>query len=70
VDFLATEKQPVLAARLAPHGHWDAFAFVDACEEAAQPSATEESRARLRAVQQIEFNILLAHLSSSLGGEA
>lgn len=68
-DFLAAAGQPALAARLAPGGRWDAFAFVDACEEAAQSSATGDFRARLRAVQQIEFHVLLAHLCSGAGAE-
>ena len=69
-EFLAAQNETALATRLAPRGQWDAFAFVDACEEAAQRSASEKFREQLRAVQQIEFNILFAHFCSGLRGAA
>ncbi|MBI5775232.1 MAG: hypothetical protein HZA89_16030 [Verrucomicrobia bacterium] len=69
-EFLAAKNQSALASRLVPRGHWDAFAFVDACEEAANPSAAAELRDHLRAVQQIEFNLLLAHLCAGRRGAA
>jgi len=51
-----------LASRLVPHGEWDPFAFVDACEAALQPSAPAAIGQILREVQALEFDALLAHL--------
>jgi hypothetical protein len=43
---------------------WDPFAFVDAVESASSRSGTEAQRAFLREVQQIEFEVLLAHFAA------
>jgi hypothetical protein len=55
-----------LERRLVPHGQWDAFAFVDACEAAASRPTDAAGGALLREIQRTEFEILLGHLS---GGE-
>jgi len=51
-----------LASRLVPHGEWDPFAFVDACEAALQPSAPDTIGRILREIQALEFNALLVHI--------
>ncbi len=48
-----------LASKLAPGGRWDAFAFVDACEEAA---VGQGNAGALRQVQAKEFELLLDHI--------
>jgi hypothetical protein len=59
---LKAEGETELEQQLVPRGQWDAFAFVDACEAAAQ--ATDGARAALlREIQRLEFEILLDHLS-------
>lgn len=47
-----------LLKRLVPSGQWDAFAFVDACEDAARNDPVKQQEL-LRAIQQIEFEVLL-----------
>ena len=51
-----------LAARLAPGGDWDPFAFIDACEEAVDAPEENQLRRRLRQVQAIEFTEWVRHL--------
>lgn len=50
-----------LAKKLLPGGKWDSFAFVDACEAAADPTTPHHEA--LREIQQAEFEILLGYLS-------
>ncbi len=59
---LATNAEEELAAQLAPQGNWDPFAFVDACEEAANLLSPDQKIQTLTAIQRIEFDCLLAHL--------
>ena len=47
-----------LAKKLLPDGRWDASAFVDACEAGKETDL-------LRAIQQIEFEVLLEIFSAS-----
>ena len=54
-----------LKSKLLQRGAWDPFAFVDACEEAADRGGSVEQRQLLRAVQQLESETLLAHLCAS-----
>jgi hypothetical protein len=49
-----------LAAKLVPHGEWNAFAFVDACQSVAVASPSDEPVQRLREVQQLETETALA----------
>ena len=49
-------------AKLAPRGDWDPFAFVDACCQAAESPPSNATVQTLQAVQEIEFDCLLAHL--------
>jgi hypothetical protein len=47
-----------LAKKLLPDGKWDAFAFVDACEEAERTASSKQQKL-LREIQRIEFEVLL-----------
>ena len=60
--LLETKRQKELAADLAPRGDWDPFAFVDACEEAAIRSSSDHQVQTLGAIQEIEFDCLLAQV--------
>ncbi|HEU0008739.1 MAG TPA: hypothetical protein VFT34_02875 [Verrucomicrobiae bacterium] len=51
-----------LAPKLLPGGKWDAFAFVDACEEAATGQSDAKIAGALRKVQATEFSLLLEDL--------
>jgi hypothetical protein len=51
-----------LAAKLAPRGDWDPFAFVDACSRVADSPPSTAAVETLQMVQEIEFDCLLAHL--------
>jgi hypothetical protein len=58
--LLEVNMEKDLSARLAPRGKWDPLAFVDECEQAAhQPGGPIKT---LQAIQEIEFDCLLAHL--------
>ena len=48
-----------LAADLVPNGKWDPFAFVDACEAAANLPASHERVRLLREIQKIETEVAL-----------
>ena len=61
--LLRARNDRVLEAKLIPRGRWDPFAFIDACENAAVRPAADESVQTLRAVQAIEFEVLLQHFS-------
>lgn len=50
-------QEPTISAKLIPNGKWDAFAFVDACEEARKSSSAEI--AILQRIQEIETRVLL-----------
>jgi hypothetical protein len=52
-----------LEQRLVPRGQWDAFAFVDACEAAANKPSDWAGGALLREIQRMEFEILLGYLT-------
>ena len=60
-DWLKTKGERDLAARLVPRGEWDAFAFVDACEAAADLPASDERVRLLREIQRIESEVLLEY---------
>jgi len=60
--LLATRGETELAASLAPHGEWDPFAFVDACQQAVERPMPDTRIQVLQTVQQIEFDCLLTHL--------
>ena len=59
---LETKGETEFAAKLAPRGDWDPFAFVDACRQAAQWPLSDTRVQTLQAVQEIEFDCLLARL--------
>ena len=56
-DYLDTAGNEALAKRLAPGGHWDPFAFVDAVEAAVRYGNPSEI-GLLQHVQRIEFETL------------
>ncbi len=60
--LLETKSKKELAADLAPCGDWDPFAFVDACEEAANRPSCDHRVHTLKAIQEIEFDCLLAQV--------
>ena len=49
-----------LQQALIRHGEWDPFAFVDACEKAANGAVSAGDLESLRAIQRREFEVLLA----------
>ena len=60
--LLKKEGETELEAKLAPRGDWDPFAFVDACRQAAELPLSNARVQSLQAVQEIEFDCLLADL--------
>jgi hypothetical protein len=60
--ILKSADPDALASRLVPGGRWDAFAFVDACEEAESKRGDAKTADALRQVQAREFELLLEHL--------
>jgi hypothetical protein len=61
-ELLKAKNQPALLTRLTPGGEWDAFAFVDLCEEASE-SKTNDIAVVLREIQRIETESLLQTLA-------
>src|SRR5438046_5365735 len=51
-----------LASKLVPHGCWDPFAFVDACEAAAAQTPADATAQVLRSIQEVEFTELLSRI--------
>ena len=52
---------------LIPKGHWDPFAFVDACHRAMKPTnslSAMEIQKPLQKIQELEFQTLLNHFLS------
>jgi hypothetical protein len=68
---LAEKARPILAAnsrleaRLISKGRWDAFAFVDACEEASARQSSRNDRDLLQQLQKIEAEAFLEYLTSA-----
>ena len=60
--MLKARGELALLAILLPRGQWDAAAFVDACEAAADEPADSERSQALREVQRLEFDVVLAYL--------
>lgn len=60
-EFLQATAEPELAAKLVPHGKWDPFAFVDACEAASGLPASDPRLGLLREIQRIETEMVLAY---------
>jgi hypothetical protein len=60
--LLEAKREKELAADLAPCVDWDPFAFVDACEEVATRPSSDHQVQTLRAIQEIEFDCLLAQV--------
>jgi len=50
-----------LSVKLAPQGEWDAFAFIDLCEQSEKAGAADATTQALREIQGIESEVLLEH---------
>jgi hypothetical protein len=61
-DHLRSQGDHALLKKLASHGAWDPFAFVNACEEAAGLPPAHKLRRTLQRIQEFEFDTLFAHL--------
>ena len=59
---LEADGEMELAAKLAPRGAWDPFAFVDACAQTTSQPSLRPVIPTLEAVQEIEFDCLMGHL--------
>ena len=59
---LEADGEMELAAKLAPRGEWDPFAFVDACAQTTNLPSLRPMIPALEAVQEIEFDCLMRHL--------
>ena len=53
-----------LEMKLIPSGKWDAFAFVDFCERAAQRPVADSQHKLAREIQRIETEVLLEYLTA------
>lgn len=53
---------PGLAAKFAPKGEWDPYAFVDECERVASLPKDDKRVQALREVQALELRILMEYL--------
>ena len=61
-ELLEARNERTLLSRLIPNGDWDAFAFVDLCQEAAKRKMPDS--AILREVQRVETETLLQRFCS------
>jgi hypothetical protein len=55
--------EKALLGRLISRGNWDAFAFVDACEQVANAKLTREQEQLLRQIQAAELRLLVHRFS-------
>lgn len=63
-ERILTQEKPLLA-RFTGRGEWDAIAFVDACEQAANAKLTGAQAELLRQIQAAELRLLLARFQST-----
>jgi hypothetical protein len=66
--LLDSKGETEFATKLAPRGEWDPLAFVDACSHAAESPRSSAAVQTMQAVQEIEFDCLLAHLFEPKSG--
>lgn len=59
ISLLESRKERELCSKLVPHGAWDAFAFVDACEAVTGEVATSSRVQLLREIQRLETEAAL-----------
>lgn len=59
--LLESQNERELCATLLPRGRWDAFAFVDACEAAANRATSAKRVQLLRDMQRVETKVALEH---------
>jgi hypothetical protein len=60
--LVESQGEQELTSKFSPRGDWEPAAFVDACEAAASWPASDRRVQTLEAIQEIEFDCLLAHL--------
>ena len=60
--LLDSKGETKLAAKLAPGGDWNPIAFIDVCQEPSQWALSDARIQALQAIQEIEFDCLLARL--------
>ena len=65
-NLLRTAPAPGLARKLLARSAWDAFAFIEACEEVEGRPVADPQTSLLRSIQAIEFEVLLEHLAALL----
>jgi len=61
VERLLASVRGKLGKELISRGQWDAFAFIDVCERAADRASSDEQVKLLREIQGIESEVLLDH---------
>ena len=57
----ALKSQRDLQSKLAPNGEWDAFVFIDLCEQSEKVSTADATAQALREIQGIETEVLLEY---------
>jgi len=65
--LLRDKSETALERRLMPRGDWDPFTFIDACEAKADAPASDTHVQLLRAIQAIEFELLLNKFCQTRG---
>ena len=68
MKLLGSKAADDLRNKLIPRSEWDAFAFVDACEQANRRSGTEQEKGVLREIQAIEAAVLLERFCTGGNG--
>jgi hypothetical protein len=66
-SLLESRQEHELCSKLVPHGAWDAFAFVDACEAVAGEVATSGRVQLLRELQRLETEVALGYFLRDSG---
>jgi hypothetical protein len=61
MDLPALNAHRDLQSKLAPHEEWDAFAFIDLCEQLEKSGAADARVQAVREIQGIESEVLLEH---------
>jgi len=64
--LLESQKEHSLQKEIMPGGEWNAFAFVDLCEEASGRAADKGLVEKLKQIQAIEFEVLLERVLTAL----
>ena len=62
--LLKSKNDRALETKFLPRGEWDPFAFIDACEAAANGRIADSQAEILRAIQRVEIELLLERLAT------